>query len=118
MPDLFLIVRTCDDALKDFITWKLGTLVSIVRQVHNDVNLFILHIAICEGFLRSCTSLISVQHIRKYLPELLSLISVLWSSFSFPVASRPPLGYPVSSSIQFAHTGKYVLECMYFLFLF
>ncbi|KAJ6409432.1 hypothetical protein OIU84_009018, partial [Salix udensis] len=32
LPDLFHIVRTCDDYLKDFITWKLGTLVSIVRQ--------------------------------------------------------------------------------------
>ncbi|KAJ6944840.1 LOW QUALITY PROTEIN: hypothetical protein NC651_000003 [Populus alba x Populus x berolinensis] len=55
LPDLFHTVRTCDDCLKDFITWKLGTLVSIVRQ-----------------------------HIRKYLPELLSLISELWSSFSLP----------------------------------
>ncbi|CAK7330253.1 unnamed protein product [Dovyalis caffra] len=33
LPDLFHTVRTCDDYLKDFITWKLGTLVSIVRQV-------------------------------------------------------------------------------------
>lgn len=71
LPDLFIIVRTCDDALKDSITWKLGTLVSIVRQ-----------------------------HIRKYLPELLVLISVLWSSFSFPVASRPPLGYPVLHLVE------------------
>lgn len=37
-----------------------------------------------------------VQHIRKYLQDLLSLISELWSSFSFPATSRPPLGYPVS----------------------
>lgn len=60
LPDLFHIVRTCEDGLKEFITWKLGTLVSIARQ-----------------------------HIRKYLPELLSLISELWSSFSLPVANRP-----------------------------
>jgi len=33
LPDLFHTVRTCEDSLKDFITWKLGTLVSIVRQV-------------------------------------------------------------------------------------
>ncbi|PON55167.1 Serine/threonine protein kinase [Parasponia andersonii] len=66
LPDLFHTVRTCDDALKDFITWKLGTLVSIVRQ-----------------------------YIRKYLPELLQLISELWSSFSFPAVNRPSLGYPV-----------------------
>ncbi|KAL5560921.1 hypothetical protein UlMin_030668 [Ulmus minor] len=71
LPDLFHTVRTCDDALKDFITWKLGTLVSIVRQ-----------------------------HIRKYLPELLSLISELWSSFSFPAAKRPPLGYPVLHLVE------------------
>jgi hypothetical protein len=37
-----------------------------------------------------------LQHIRKYLQELLCLISELWSSFSFPVTSRPSLGYPVS----------------------
>ncbi|KAL3350417.1 hypothetical protein AABB24_023072 [Solanum stoloniferum] len=60
LPDLFHIVRICEDGLKEFITWKLGTLVSIARQ-----------------------------HIRKYLPELLSLISELWSSFSLPVANRP-----------------------------
>ncbi|KAJ0077737.1 hypothetical protein Patl1_37311 [Pistacia atlantica] len=33
LPDLFLTARTCDGYLKDYITWKLGTLVSIVRQV-------------------------------------------------------------------------------------
>lgn len=37
-----------------------------------------------------------VQHIRKYLEELLYLISELWSSFGFPATSRPSLGYPVS----------------------
>ncbi|XP_038877546.1 serine/threonine-protein kinase TOR isoform X3 [Benincasa hispida] len=71
LPDLFHTVSTCDDTLKDFITWKLGTLVSIVRQ-----------------------------HIRKYLPELLSLISELWSSFTFPSTSRPPLGYPVLHLVE------------------
>ncbi|BFG42177.1 hypothetical protein CerSpe_284510 [Prunus speciosa] len=71
LPDLFHIVRTCDDALKDFITWKLGILVSIVRQ-----------------------------HVRKYLQELLILISELWSTFSFPVAGRPQLGYPVLHLVE------------------
>lgn len=66
LPDLFHTVRTCDDGLKEYITWKLGTLVSIVRQ-----------------------------HIRKYLPELFSLISELWSSFSLPAASRPVHGSPI-----------------------
>lgn len=37
-----------------------------------------------------------VQHIRKYLPELLSLISELWSSFSLPAANRSVHGSPVS----------------------
>ncbi|KAH9295237.1 hypothetical protein KI387_038825, partial [Taxus chinensis] len=60
LPDLFHIVRTCEDGLKEFITWKLGTLVSIVRQ-----------------------------HIRKYLPDLLALISEFWSSFSLAATSRP-----------------------------
>ncbi|KAJ6948775.1 hypothetical protein NC651_002936 [Populus alba x Populus x berolinensis] len=71
LPDLFHTVRTCDDCLKDFITWKLGTLVSIVRQ-----------------------------HIRKYLPELLSLISELWSSFSLPAPIRPPHGFPVLHLVE------------------
>ncbi|KAM5549808.1 serine/threonine-protein kinase TOR [Rosa sericea] len=71
LPDLFHIVRTCDDALKDFITWKLGTLVSIVRQ-----------------------------HIRKYLHELLVLISELWSTFSFPAGVRPQPGYPVLHLVE------------------
>ncbi|KAI6701523.1 hypothetical protein NL676_015847 [Syzygium grande] len=71
LPDLFHIVRICDDTLKDFITWKLGTLVSIVRQ-----------------------------HIRKYRQELLSLISELWSSLSLPTANRPPLGHPVLHLVE------------------
>ncbi|CAN0830284.1 Serine/threonine-protein kinase TOR [Linum grandiflorum] len=65
LPDLFHTVRTCYDSLKDFITWKLGTLVSIVRQ-----------------------------HIHKYLPELLSLISELWSSIGLLATNRPSRGYP------------------------
>ncbi|XP_020699146.1 serine/threonine-protein kinase TOR isoform X1 [Dendrobium catenatum] len=70
LPDLFHAVRTCEDGLKEFITWKLGTLVSIVRQ-----------------------------HVRKYLPELLSLISELWSSFSIPT-SRPPCGSPILHLVE------------------
>ncbi|KAK3212037.1 hypothetical protein Dsin_016743 [Dipteronia sinensis] len=66
LPDLFHTVRTCDDNLKDYITWKLGTLVSIVRQ-----------------------------HIRKYLQELFSLISELWSSFSLPATNCTSHGPPV-----------------------
>ncbi|XP_054777757.1 serine/threonine-protein kinase TOR isoform X2 [Prosopis cineraria] len=71
LPDLFHTVRTCEDSLKDFITWKLGTLVSIVRQ-----------------------------HIRKYLQELLSLISELWSSFTHPAPARPSRGYPVLHLVE------------------
>ncbi|KAI3958805.1 hypothetical protein MKX01_023481, partial [Papaver californicum] len=71
LPDLFHTVRTCEDGLKEFITWKLGTLVSIVRQ-----------------------------HIRKYLPELLSLISELWASFSLPASNRPVLGSPVLHLVE------------------
>ncbi|KAG8650537.1 serine/threonine-protein kinase TOR isoform X2 [Manihot esculenta] len=71
LPDLFHTVRTCDDHLRDFITWKLGTLVSIVRQ-----------------------------HIRKYLPELLSLVSELWSSFSLPASNRPGRGFPVLHLVE------------------
>ncbi|KAG2328397.1 hypothetical protein Bca52824_011125 [Brassica carinata] len=66
LPELFHTVRTSDENLKDFITWGLGTLVSIVRQ-----------------------------HIRKYLPELLSLVSELWSSLTLPGPVRPSRGLPV-----------------------
>ncbi|XP_076915399.1 serine/threonine-protein kinase TOR-like [Bidens hawaiensis] len=71
LPDFFHTIRTCDDSLKEFITWKLGTLVSIVRQ-----------------------------HIRKYLPELLSLISELWSSFSLPASKRPVHGPPILHLVE------------------
>ncbi|CAA7396540.1 unnamed protein product [Spirodela intermedia] len=67
LPDLLQAICTCDDGLKEFIIWKLGTLVSIVRQ-----------------------------HIRKYLPELFSLIFELWSaSFCLPVTNRPVQGSPI-----------------------
>ncbi|KAI3820134.1 hypothetical protein L1987_13992 [Smallanthus sonchifolius] len=71
LPDFFHTIRTCEDSLKEFITWKLGTLVSIVRQ-----------------------------HIRKYLPELLSLISELWSSFSLPATNRPVHGPPILHLVE------------------
>ncbi|GJX78343.1 serine/threonine-protein kinase TOR [Tanacetum coccineum] len=71
LPDFFHTIRTCEDSLKEFITWKLGTLVSIVRQ-----------------------------HIRKYLPELLSLIAELWSSFSLPAANRPMHGPPILHLVE------------------
>ncbi|KAK9166114.1 hypothetical protein Scep_001305 [Stephania cephalantha] len=71
LPDLFHIVRTCEDGLKEYITWKLGTLVSIARQ-----------------------------HIRKYLPDLLGLISELWSSFSSPGTNRPVHGSPILHLVE------------------
>jgi FKBP12-rapamycin complex-associated protein len=71
LPDLLHIVRNCEDGLREYITWKLGTLVSIVRQ-----------------------------HARKYLPELLSLISELWSSFSFPIVNRPVHGSPTLHLVE------------------
>ncbi|XP_031383805.1 serine/threonine-protein kinase TOR isoform X3 [Punica granatum] len=71
LPDLFHTVRTCDDTLKDFITWKLGTLVSIVRQ-----------------------------HIRKYRGDLLSLISELWCSLSLPASNHPTRGFPVLHLVE------------------
>ncbi|CAM8904260.1 unnamed protein product [Rhodiola kirilowii] len=75
LPELLNIVRngnrTCDEFLKDFITSKLGTLVSIVRQ-----------------------------HIRKYLPDLLSLISELWSSLSLPVTNRQQSGLAILHLVE------------------
>ncbi|CAH1430053.1 unnamed protein product [Lactuca virosa] len=48
----------------------------------------------CVPYLPKLGTLVSIvrQHIRKYLPKLLSLISELWSSFSLPVANRPVHG--------------------------
>ncbi|XP_047947439.1 serine/threonine-protein kinase TOR-like isoform X2 [Salvia hispanica] len=67
LPDLLHTVRTCDDFLKEYIIWKLGTLVSIVRQ-----------------------------HIRKYLSDLFCLVSELWSSsFALPASNRPVHGSPI-----------------------
>ncbi|ERM95810.1 serine/threonine-protein kinase TOR isoform X2 [Amborella trichopoda] len=71
LPDLFHIIRTCEEGLKEYITWKLGTLVSIVRQ-----------------------------HIRKYLPELLSLISELWSSFGFVATNRTAQRSPILHLVE------------------
>ncbi|KAJ6818004.1 serine/threonine-protein kinase TOR [Iris pallida] len=71
LPDLFIAVRGCEDGLKEFITWKLGTLVSIVRQ-----------------------------HIRKYLPDLLSLISELWSTFTLPATNRSVHGSAILHLVQ------------------
>ena len=96
MPDLFHTIRTCDDYLKDFITWKLGTLVSIVRQViYNFINFLDVSCLLRDAH-DNTWNVVFVQHIRKYLPELLSLISELWSSFSFPATIRPARGFPVS----------------------
>lgn len=41
---------------------------------------------------------VTVQHIRKYLQDLLCLVSEFWSAFSLPAPARPALGYPVSVS--------------------
>ncbi|KAL8151366.1 LOW QUALITY PROTEIN: hypothetical protein V2J09_021174 [Rumex salicifolius] len=71
LPDLFHILHSCDDSLKEFIMWKLGTLVSIVRQ-----------------------------HIRKYLEDLLNLIFEQWSSFSYPAPSRSVRGLPVLHLVE------------------
>ncbi|CAN6449978.1 unnamed protein product [Victoria cruziana] len=71
LPELFNTVRNCEDGLKEYITWKLGTLVSIVRQ-----------------------------HIRKYLPKLLLLISELWSSFTLPATNRPVHGSAILHLVE------------------
>ncbi|CAM6130085.1 unnamed protein product [Calypogeia fissa] len=71
MPDLFHTVRTCEEGLRDFIFWCLAALVSIVRQ-----------------------------HIRKYLPELLTLVSEFWSSLMLPVSGRTSGGSPVLNLVE------------------
>jgi hypothetical protein len=49
LPELFRAVRFCEDGgLREFITWKLGTLVSIVRQV--GVSLVVLILSTCLFF--------------------------------------------------------------------
>lgn len=97
LPDLLHTVRTCDDFLKEYITWKLGTLVSIVRQVIilcTSLIMFTYYLEILDIFI------LFLQHIRKYLPDLFSLISELWSSsFTLPVSNRPVHGSPVNTIV-------------------
>ncbi|CAN8288398.1 unnamed protein product [Cochlearia groenlandica] len=66
LPELLHTIRTADANLKDIITWGLGTLVSIVRQ-----------------------------NVRMYMPDLLSLVSDLWSCFTLPGPICPSRGLPV-----------------------
>lgn len=63
---------------------------------------------------------VHVQHIRKYLPELLSLISELWSSFSLPAANRPVHGSPVSvaSKNVFIHLLFHIKKLFIVVFYF
>ena len=118
LPDLFQIVRACDDNLKDFITWKFGTLVSIVRQVilQSASSLMILFsLAFSRiglfGMYALTENVIFLQHIRKYLSDLLALISELWCSFTLPAANRSVRGLPVCLSyIRFAF---YATSCSY-----
>ncbi|XP_015170837.1 serine/threonine-protein kinase TOR-like isoform X2 [Solanum tuberosum] len=56
LPDLFHIVRISEDGLKEFITWKLGTLVSTARQILHLVQ-------------QLCLAL--NDEVRKYLPDIL-----------------------------------------------
>ncbi|KAL2621813.1 hypothetical protein R1flu_002018 [Riccia fluitans] len=71
LPDLFHTVRTCEGNLRDFIFCCLAALVSIVRQ-----------------------------HIRKYLPELLGLVSEFWSSLMVPVSGRSSSVSPVLNLVE------------------
>lgn len=71
MPDLFATVRTCEESLREFIFLQLALLVSIVKQ-----------------------------HIRKYLPEMLSLISDFWSTLLLPTTSRPNSGSPILNLLE------------------
>lgn len=113
LPELFRAVRMCEDGgLKEFITWKLGTLVSIVRQVRwsfqccafaycsywKILNFFLL--LLISHILHISSSLFILQHIRKYLQEILSLVSELWtSSFSLPAPNRTVQGPQASPVI-------------------
>lgn len=54
-------------------------------------------------------NVIFLQHIRKYLPELLSLVSELWSSFTLPGPVRPSRGLPVSCVLP---RKRYVSYCL------
>lgn len=71
MPDLFVTIRTCEDSLREFIFLQLALLVSIVKQ-----------------------------HIRKYLPEMLALISEFWSSLLLPTAGRSNSVSPVLNLLE------------------
>ena len=120
LPDLFHTLRTCEDGLKEFITWKLGTLVSIVRQVnsYNTESCALFHSVLLGTILEHLLDLVGkFQHIRKYLPELLSLISELWSSFSLPPANRPLHGSPVRVASFGENYLYFILQIDYFALL-
>lgn len=56
-----------------------------------------------------------MQHIRKYRPELLSLISELWSSLSLQNGTRPPRGFPVMFVLLICGLSWLLLNVMHFI---
>eukprot|EP00850_Spirogloea_muscicola_P011604 SM000072S21238 [mRNA] locus=s72:583526:601430:+ [translate_table: standard] len=71
MPDLFHVIRVCEEGLREFLFWQLAQLVNIVRQ-----------------------------HIRKYLPELLALVYDYWSVLLLPTSTRSATASPVLNLVE------------------
>ncbi|KAG0576661.1 hypothetical protein KC19_5G097200 [Ceratodon purpureus] len=59
LPELVCTIRNCEDGLREFCFWQLGSLVTIVRQ-----------------------------HIRKYLDEILKLVYDYWNPLMLPLSPR------------------------------
>lgn len=59
LPELICTIRNCEDGLREFSFWQLGSLVSIVRQ-----------------------------HIRKYLDDILKLVYDYWHPLMLPLSPR------------------------------
>ncbi|CAI7855818.1 unnamed protein product [Closterium sp. NIES-53] len=71
LPELFHVMRACDESLREFLFWQLAQLVGIVRQ-----------------------------HMRKYLPEITALIRDFWHPLLLSVFPRPPAPSPVLNLVE------------------
>ena len=92
LPDLFHAVRICEDGLKEFITWKLGTLVSIVRQVWLVVLVsFSFHECfILAEKIQWCVAAYTQVFIRVAVPYFWTVALFIQFSFNQPSSARFP----------------------------
>eukprot|EP00897_Mesotaenium_endlicherianum_P005918 jgi/Mesen1/5354/ME000267S04502 len=71
LPDLFNVMRTCDDGLREYLFWSFATLVTTVRQ-----------------------------HVRKWLPDMLSLVYEYWGTMLLSTSPRPSAASPILNLVE------------------